>query len=112
MKKLMLIALLALGATAFAADETTLGATVIEATDIPSVTVSTTAPIMTLSESFMAAFGMGDTTIASGSSTEGGATTSTPASSAATIGAVSAAANAATTIANNSTTIVTPYGKY
>lgn len=105
MKKLMLIALLALGATAFAADENTLGTTVVETTDVPSVTVSTTAPTMTISESFMAAFGMGDTSVAGGVTTESGNVAST-------VGAASAAANAATTAANNSTTIVTPYGKY
>lgn len=85
MKKLMLIALLVLGATAFAADENT--TTEVEAKDVPAA--------MSLGESFMAAFGMGDLNEKSIEDVD-----------------VTAALNVATTISNNSVTIVTPYGKY
>lgn len=88
MKKLMLIALLVLGATAFAADENT--TTEVEAKDVPAA--------MSLGESFMAAFGMGDLNEKSIEDVEAVDTT--------------AALNVATTISNNSVTIVTPYGKY
>lgn len=103
MKKLMLIALLVLGVTAFAADEDTTVA--VETRDVPNIAAVNEVTTMSLGESFMAAFGMGDTTVAGGATTEGGATASS-------VGIASAAANAATTAANNSTTIVTPYGKY
>lgn len=93
MKKLMLIALLALGATAFAADE---------------ATTVTTQP-MTIGESFMAAFGMGDL---AGKSVEDVENVDTVTTSTSSVASASAAANVAATIANNSVTIVTPYGKY
>lgn len=88
MKKLMLIALLVLGATAFAAEENT--TTEVEAKDVPAA--------MSLGESFMTAFGMGDTSVDQATRVENVDTTT--------------ALNVATTISNNSVTIVTPYGKY
>ncbi len=103
MKKLMLIALLVLGATAFAAEENT--TTEVETRDVPNIAAVNEVTTMSLGESFMVAFGMGDTTVA-GSLNEGGTASSTA------VGIASAAANAATIATNNSTTIVTPYGKY
>lgn len=96
MKKLMLIALLVLGATAFAAEENT--TTEVETRDVPNIAAVNEVTTMSLGESFMVAFGMGDTSVDQATRVENVDTT--------------AALNVATTISNNSVTIVTPYGKY
>lgn len=103
MKKLMLIALVVLGATAFAAENNT---------NTSTGETENTEKVLSIGESFMLAFGMGDY---AGKSVENTDTTTTEAGRsrrAEGISRVSTAANVATTIANNSTTIVTPYGKY
>ena len=106
MKKLMLIALVVLGATAFAAENSV---------NTSNEEKESTEKLLSTSESFMLAFGMGDSV---GKSVENTDTANTEAERVGVTGRTggvpraSVAANVATTVANNSTTIVTPYGKY
>lgn len=103
---MILIALVVLGATAFAAENSV---------NTSNEEKESTEKLLSISESFMLAFGMGDSV---GKSVENTDTANTEAGRGGIAGRsggvprASAAANVATTITNNSTTIVTPYGKY